>query len=102
MQITAEQLLLEAKSRGQKDISAPPRLRITDPEEKAEDRRHRRKEFEDNIRMNGRQIANWVKYAKFEESIGELKRARSVFERALDVDHRAITLWLQYAEMEMR
>lgn len=48
------------------------------------------------------QIANWVKYAKWEESIGEIQRSRSVFERALDVDHRSITIWLQYAEMEMR
>ncbi|CAJ0941893.1 unnamed protein product, partial [Mesorhabditis belari] len=48
------------------------------------------------------QLANWIKYGKWEESIGELQRARSVFERALDVDHRSITIWLQYAEMEMR
>lgn len=61
-----------------------------------------RKEFEDNIRKNRNQIANWVKYAKWEENIGEMQRARSVFERALDVDHRSITLWLQYAELEMR
>jgi len=102
VQITAEQMLREAKSRELETTPAPTRLRITDPEEKAEDRRHKRKDFEDGIRKNGRQIANWVKYAKFEENIGELKRARSVFERALDVDHRAITIWLQYAEMEMR
>lgn len=48
------------------------------------------------------QLANWIKYGKWEESIGELQRSRSVFERALDVDHRSITIWLQYAEMEMR
>ena len=77
-------------------------MRITDPEELAEYHRKRRKEFEDNIRKNKMQIANWVKYAKWEESIGELQRARSVFERGLDVDHRNVTIWLQYAEMEMR
>lgn len=70
--------------------------------ELAEYQRKRRKEFEDNIRKNRAQIANWVKYAKWEESVGEMQRARSVFERSLDVDHRSITLWLQYAEMEMR
>jgi len=86
VQITAEQLLMEAKSREFKTTSTAPRLRITDPEEKAEDRRHKRKDFEDGIRKNGRQIANWVKYAKFEERIGDLGRVRSVFERALDVD----------------
>ena len=68
----------------------------------AEHNRKKRKEFEDGIRKNRMQIANWVKYAKFEESIGELQRSRSIFERSLDVDHRSITLWLQYAEMEMR
>lgn len=85
------------------EISQPPaKVRITDPEELAEHHRKKRKEYEDNIRKNRTQIANWVRYGKWEESIGELQRARSVFERALDVDHRNITLWLQYAEMEMR
>lgn len=48
------------------------------------------------------QLANWIKYGKWEESIGEIQRSRSVFERALDVDHRSLTIWLQYGEMEMR
>lgn len=48
------------------------------------------------------QLANWIKYAKWEESVGELQRSRSIFERGLDIDHRNITVWLQYAEMEMR
>ncbi|KAL3101196.1 hypothetical protein niasHT_027952 [Heterodera trifolii] len=102
VQITAEQLLREAKERELEAIPPPPKVRITDPEELAENHRRRRKEFEDNIRKNRMQIANWVKYAKWEESTGELQRARSVFERGLDVDHRSITIWLQYAEMEMR
>lgn len=102
IQITAEQLLREAKERELETVPPPPRVKITDPEELAEYYRKRRKEFEDNIRKNRMQIANWVKYAKWEESIGEMQRSRSVFERALDVDHRNITIWLQYAEMEMR
>ncbi|KAH7714071.1 crooked neck protein [Aphelenchoides avenae] len=102
LQITAEQLLREAKERELEIVAAPPKVKITDPEELAEYQRKKRKEFEDNIRKNRMQIANWVKYAKWEESVGEIQRARSVFERALDVDHRSITLWLQYAEMEMR
>uniref|UniRef100_A0A914HL99 Crooked neck protein n=1 Tax=Globodera rostochiensis TaxID=31243 RepID=A0A914HL99_GLORO len=102
VQITAEQLLREAKERELESIPPPPKVRITDPEELAENHRKRRKEFEDNIRKNRMQIANWVKYAKWEESIGELQRARSVFERGLDMNHRSITIWLQYAEMEMR
>ncbi|VDM97122.1 unnamed protein product [Thelazia callipaeda] len=102
LQITAEQLLREAKERDLEIVAPPPRTKISDPEELAEYQRKRRKEFEDNIRKNRSQIANWVKYAKWEENIGEMQRARSVFERALDTDHRSITLWLQYAEMEMR
>ncbi|VDK46769.1 unnamed protein product [Anisakis simplex] len=102
LQITAEQLVREAKERDLEIVAPPPKTKISDPEELAEYQRKRRKEFEDNIRKNRNQIANWVKYAKWEENIGEMQRARSVFERALDVDHRSITLWLQYAEMEMR
>lgn len=102
VQITAEQLLREAKERELESVPPPPKVRITDPEELAEYHRKKRKEFEDNIRKNKMQIANWVKYAKWEESIGELQRSRSVFERGLDIDHRNITIWLQYAEMEMR
>ncbi|KAK0411411.1 hypothetical protein QR680_005641 [Steinernema hermaphroditum] len=102
LQITAEQLLREAKERELEISAPPPRIKITDPEELAEFNRKRRKEFEDNIRKNRLQIANWVKYGKWEESIGEMQRARSIFERALEVDHRNITIWLQYAEMEMR
>lgn len=102
LQITAEQLLREAKERELEISQVPPKVKITDPEELAEINRKKRKDFEDNIRKNRTQIANWVRYGKWEESVGEVQRARSVFERALDVDHRNITLWLQYAEMEMR
>lgn len=65
-------------------------------------KRRKRKDFEDGIRKNRLAISNWIRYAKWEESVGELQRARSVFERALDIDHRNIGLWLQYAELEMR
>ncbi|KAK6017307.1 HAT repeat protein, partial [Ostertagia ostertagi] len=102
LQITAEQLLREAKERELELIPLPPKTKITDPDELAEFQRKKRKEFEDGIRKNRMQIANWIKYGKWEESIGEIQRSRSVFERALDVDHRSITIWLQYAEMEMR
>ncbi|CAD6191828.1 unnamed protein product [Caenorhabditis auriculariae] len=102
LQITAEQLLREAKERELELLPPPPKAKITDPEELAEFQRKKRKEFEDGIRKNRNQLANWIKYGKWEESIGEVQRSRSVFERALDVDHRSITIWLQYAEMEMR
>jgi crooked neck len=47
-------------------------------------------------------VSNWIKYAQWEESQKEIKRARSIWERSLDNDHRNITLWLKYAEMEMK
>ena len=46
-------------------------------------------------------MANWIKYAAWEESQKEIQQARSVYKRALDVDHQNITIWLKYAEMEM-
>ncbi|KRZ52073.1 Crooked neck-like protein 1 [Trichinella nativa] len=102
IQITAEQLLREAKERDLEILPPPPKKKISDPEELKEYQFRRRKEYEDCIRKNRNSICNWIKYAKWEESQGEMQRSRSVFERALDVDHRNITLWLQYAEMEIR
>ena len=52
MQITAEQLLREAKERELELIAQPPKTKITDPEELAEFQRKKRKEFEDGIRKN--------------------------------------------------
>ncbi|CAG0888296.1 unnamed protein product [Cyprideis torosa] len=102
IQITAEQLLREAKERDLEFLPPPPKQKISDPEELAAYRMSKRKQFEDNIRKNRGQTTNWMKYAAWEESQRELQRARSVYERALDVDHRCIPLWFKYAEMEMR
>lgn len=102
IQITAEQLLREAKERQLEYVAPPPKQKITDPQEAAEQKLKKRREFEDAIRRNRANLTNWIKYAQWEESVQEIVRARSVWERALDVDHRAIPLWLKYAEMEMR
>ena len=102
IQITAEQLLREAKERDLEIVAAPPKQKISDPEELAAYQLRKRKAFEDNIRKNRMVIGNWLKYAKWEESQGDIQRCRSIYERALDVDHRNPTLWLRYAEMEMR
>lgn len=102
VQITAEQLLREAKERELELVPPPPKQKISDPEELQAYRLRQRKMFEDNIRKNRTQMVNWIKYAGWEESQKEIQRARSVYERALDVDHRNITVWLKYAEMEMR
>lgn len=102
VQITAEQLLREAKERELELVPPPPKQKISDPDELKDYQRRKRKAFEDNIRKNRNLMTNWIKYAQWEESQKEIQRARSVFERGLDVDHRNITVWLKYAEMEMR
>ena len=102
VQITAEQLLQEANSQKLERLPPPPRQKVSDPEELADLRLRKRKEFEDNIRKNRNVMSNWIKYAQWEDSQKEVQRARSVFERGLDVDHRNITIWLKYAEMEMK
>ena len=102
LQITAEQLLREAKERQLEIVAAPPKQKIQDGAELADYQMRKRKEFEDSIRKNRIVMTNWFKYANWEEQQKDVDRARSVYERALDVDHRNIALWLKYAEMEMR
>ncbi|XP_074646066.1 crooked neck-like protein 1 [Tubulanus polymorphus] len=102
VQITAEQLLREAKERELEMVPPPPKQKISDPGELAAYKLRKRKMFEDNIRKNRSVMPNWIKYANWEESQKEIQRSRSIFERALDVDHRNITVWLKYAEMEMK
>ncbi|XP_067011879.1 protein crooked neck isoform X2 [Anabrus simplex] len=102
IQITAEQLLREAKERDLEILPPPPKQKISDPEELADYQHRKRKAFEDSLRKNRTVISNWIKYAQWEESQKEVPRARSIYERALDVDHRNITLWLKYTELEMR
>ncbi len=102
LQITAEQLLREAKERQLEIVPAPPKQKIQDADELADYQMRKRKEFEDSLRKNRTVMSNWLKYAKWEEAQNQIDRARSVYERALDVDHRNIGLWLKYAEMEMK
>ena len=102
-QITAEQILREAREQQESEGGAKvPKQNITDPEELAEYRLAKRKEFEDVLRRNRTAIGVWVKYAKWEESQRDFPRARSVYERALDIEYQNHSLWLKYAEMEMR
>jgi len=102
IQITAEQLLREAKERDLEILPPPPKQKISDPHELADYQHRKRKAFEDIIRKNRMIITNWMKYAQWEESQKQIQRARSIYERALEVDHRNIALWLKYTEMEMR
>jgi len=101
VQISAEQLVREARGRQETDQKAPT-ARITDPEEAAQYRTEKRKHFEDQIRRIRWKADNWIQYALWEEKQGDLPRARSVWERALDQDGTNSKVWLKYAEMEMR
>ena len=73
MQITAEQILREAKERTEQ-TTAPPRQKIADREELDEYRLLKRKQFEDAVRRNRTAIGAWLKYAAWEESQYELDR----------------------------
>ncbi|XP_071707433.1 uncharacterized protein [Rutidosis leptorrhynchoides] len=101
IQITAEQILREARDRQEPEIR-PPKHEISDQTELADYRLRKRKEFEDSIRMQKRNKSVWVKYAKWEESQKDFDRARSVWERALDVHNRDHTMWMKYADVEMK
>ncbi|GIM00876.1 hypothetical protein Vretimale_5770, partial [Volvox reticuliferus] len=102
-QITAEQLLREAKEIQLEDDYKAPKQIITDPEELSEYRLAKRKHFEDLVRRVGRFNGGvWVKYAAWEEQQKDFRRARSVWERALAIEYRNVSMWLKYAEMEMR
>ncbi|RID54184.1 hypothetical protein BRARA_G01524 [Brassica rapa] len=101
VQITAEQILREARERQEAEIR-PPKQKITDSTELSDYRLRRRKEFEDQIRRARWNIQVWMKYAQWEESQKDYARARSVWERAIEGDYRNHTLWLKYAEFEMK
>ena len=101
MQITAEQLLLEARDRTEKHTHKP-RSTLHDKEELREYRDSRRSEYEKLCQRNRMLIGNWTKYAKWEENQGEFTRTRSIFERAIDSIANNHTLYARYAEMEMR
>ncbi len=76
IQITAEQLLREAKEKQLEYVAPPPKQKISDPEELAEYRMKKRKEMEDAIRKNRQKMVNWVKYAHWEESQQEIQRKK--------------------------
>ncbi|XP_015879328.3 uncharacterized protein LOC107415501 [Ziziphus jujuba] len=101
IQITAEQILREAREHQQPEIR-PHQQKITDNSELDDYRLRKRKEFEDLARRVRSNLKVWIKYAQWEESQSDLARARSVWERALEVDYRNHSVWLKYAEFEMR
>ena len=75
VQITAEQILREAKERTlPANASRAPKQKIVDKEELDEYKLIKRKQFEDAIRRNRTQIPLWMKYATWEESQLEYER----------------------------
>ena len=62
----------------------------------------KRAEFENNLRKQREHIHTWIKYATWEEGLGEMERSRSILERGIVIDYRNPAIWLSYAEMEMR
>lgn len=102
IQITAEQIVLEARDRSDAAQPPPPKQHITDPQELAAHRLRTRKEFEDKLRMQRMTAGLWLRYAKWEESQHEIERARSIYERAIDIDYKNPHVWIAYAELEMR
>lgn len=73
MQISAEQILREAKERQGVAIKVPKQT-IHDRDELLEYRGRKRKEFEDRIQRSRLHIGEWLKYAAWEESQDELAR----------------------------
>lgn len=78
MQISAEQILREAKERQEVAIKVPKQT-IHDHDELMEYRGRKRKEFEDRIQRSRLHIGEWLKYAAWEESQDELARYRMAF-----------------------
>lgn len=101
IQISAEQILREARERQEGEIRAP-KQKIIDLEELADYRLEKRKLFEDQIRRCNENPRIWFTYAKWEESQKDFRRARSIWERCVILHHVNTTVWLKYAEMEMK
>ncbi len=73
VQITAEQILREAKDRTEGFLRVPQQ-RIVDEGELLEYRGRKRKGFEDSLRKDRTNIGAWIKYAGWEESQTEMER----------------------------
>ncbi|GAB0187826.1 crooked neck-like protein 1 [Grus japonensis] len=89
VQITAEQLLREAKERELELLPPPPQQKITDVEELNDYKLRKRK--------------NWIKYARFEEKHSYFAHARKVYERAVEFfgeEHMDEHLYVAFAKFE--
>lgn len=101
LQISAEQILLEAFERKEDPLKVP-QAKIADVEELLEFQGRKRQEYEDALRRNRLNMGQWMRYAQFEIDQREFDRARSIFERALDVDYKHVPLWIRYIQTELK
>ena len=102
IQITADQLLLESVSR-MKDRPRLPELPNQTQAEIDDMRFKRRQAWELNIRRNLTSYNTFIRYAYWEEGLGELDKARSVFERGLEfTNFKQQEIWRCYIDMELK
>uniref|UniRef100_A0A0M3IR76 TPR_REGION domain-containing protein n=1 Tax=Ascaris lumbricoides TaxID=6252 RepID=A0A0M3IR76_ASCLU len=109
LQITAEQLVREAKERDLEIVAPPPKTKISDPEELAEYQRKRRNKQVNHARniwdravtILPRATQFWLKYSYMEELIGNLPGARQVFERWIEWEPPE-QAWQTYINFELR
>ncbi|KAL0207138.1 hypothetical protein P9112_012849 [Eukaryota sp. TZLM1-RC] len=102
IQITAEQILLEAFERQADIYFRPAREEITDEVDLADYLVRRRREFEETVGRSPNKIRGWIEYASWELSMQDLRRMRSVMERSLISLYTEPKLWLVYAELELK
>ncbi|PNX57893.1 crooked neck 1-like protein, partial [Trifolium pratense] len=87
----------------QDSVFPPPIDKITDQMELDEYRLRKRKQFEDLIRRDRRNISVWVKYAEyaeFEMKNNFIDHASSVWECAVTLLPQVDKLWFKYVHME--
>ncbi|GKU95828.1 hypothetical protein SLEP1_g9138 [Rubroshorea leprosula] len=109
IQITAEQILREARERRDAEVR-PPRQNIADPAELADAETEMKKEFVNHARdvweravaLLPRVDQLWYKYIHMEEMLGNIAaRARAIYERYVQC-HPTATAWVDYAKFEMK
>ena len=100
-QMTAEQLISDHEIHKLDNITMPIQTTL-DSEEVEGYKNKKRKEFEESLRRQRFHLGLWIRYAEWEGTLQEFRRARSIFERALDVSPNTPSLWMRYVEFEMK
>lgn len=102
IQVTAEQLVLEAKDRGLEEFKPGAKQFIKDDDELLAYQKDKRADFESQINRHRERSHIWCRYALWEAELKEFDRARSIFERALQFNYKDESVWMKYGEMEMK